>query len=109
MRVERRYLIIPSDVVSTIDFKQVYETSIDTLRYSLDGTKTFVKYDIYIYDEDESITVPNIETGESEIVITSAGIYNRPSFYNADYQEYTHEEILIILATPEWTVSVEGQ
>jgi len=43
------------------------------LRYSLDGTQTFVKYE-----------------GE------------QPSFLNGK-QEYTHSEILTILATPEWT------
>lgn len=40
----RTYVIINSSAVSSVDFSQVAETSADTLRYSLDGTKTFVKF-----------------------------------------------------------------
>jgi hypothetical protein len=59
--------------VANVDFSQVQETSADTLRYSLDGTKTFVKYE-----------------------------GDQPSFLSGK-QEYTHSEILAILATDEWT------
>ena len=38
----RTYCIINSDEVNSVIFDQVLETSADTLRYSLDGTKTFV-------------------------------------------------------------------
>jgi hypothetical protein len=69
----RTYCIINSDEVSSVNFDQVSETSTDTLRYSLDGTQTFVKYE-----------------GE------------QPSFLNGK-QEYTHSEILTILATDEWS------
>ena len=41
----RKYVIISKDDVSSVDFSQVLETSADTLRYSLDGNKTFVKYE----------------------------------------------------------------
>jgi hypothetical protein len=69
----KTYCIIDSSEVSSVNFDQVAETSANTLRYSLDGTQTFVKYE-----------------GE------------QPSFLNGK-QEYTHSEILTILATPEWT------
>jgi hypothetical protein len=69
----RNYCIINSDEVSSVNFDQVAETSADTLRYSIDGTQTFVKYE-----------------GE------------QPSFLSGK-QEYTHSEILAILATDEWT------
>ena len=69
----RTYCIINSSEVSSVDFDQVLQTSTDTLRYSLDGTKTFVKY----------------EGGQ-------------PSFLSGK-TEYTHEEILSILSGPEWT------
>ncbi len=39
------YVIIDADKVVDIDFSEVKETSADTLRYSLDGTKTFVKFE----------------------------------------------------------------
>ena len=41
----RKYVIINADEVSSVDFSQVLETSADTLKYSLDGNKTFVKYE----------------------------------------------------------------
>ena len=41
----RNYVIIDASEVSSVDFNQVLETSADTLRYSLDGSQTFVKFD----------------------------------------------------------------
>lgn len=67
------YVIIDSSEVNSVDFDQVAETSADTLRYSLDGTKTFVKYE-----------------------------GTQPFFLNGK-QEYSNSEILAILATDEWT------
>jgi len=69
----RTYCIIDASDVSSVDFSQVAETSADTLRYSVDGTKTFVKYE-----------------------------GDQPSFLSGK-QEYTHSEILAILAGAEWT------
>jgi hypothetical protein len=99
----RRYLIIPSSIVDDIDFSQVHETSGQTLRYSVDNTKTFVKYDVTIYEEDVISTNIDVETGEEIEVITPAGIYGRPSIYNEEYTEYTHEQILEILSGEDWT------
>ncbi len=67
------YVIIDASEVANIDFVQVSERSADTLRYSVDGTKTFVKFE-----------------GDT------------PSFLEGKTQ-YTHSEILAELATPEWT------
>lgn len=68
-----KYVIIDASEVGNIDFYQVAETSADTLRYSLDGTKTFVKF-----------------KGDT------------PSFLIGEPQ-YNHAEILNILSGPEWT------
>ena len=38
------YVIINQSEVSSVNFDQVVETSTETLRYSIDGTKTFVKF-----------------------------------------------------------------
>ena len=38
----RTYVILNEDEVEDIDFGEVMETSADTLRFSLDGDKTFV-------------------------------------------------------------------
>ena len=41
----RNYVIIDASEVSSVDFNQVLETSPSTLRYSLDGSQTFVKFE----------------------------------------------------------------
>ena len=39
----RKYVIITSEDVSSVDFTKVEETSVNTLRWKIDNTKTFVK------------------------------------------------------------------
>ena len=45
----RRWCIINSGDVSSVNFGQVLENSAQTCRYSVDGTKTFVKYNVTEY------------------------------------------------------------
>jgi hypothetical protein len=73
----RKYVIFNITELDQIDFSQVLETSAETVRRSIDDTQTFVKY------ENEQPT--------SVAALTSKS------------QEYTHEEILDILSTLEWT------
>jgi hypothetical protein len=103
----RRYLIIPTTITESIDFNQVYETSVETLRLSVDGLKTFVKYDVVVEPEDRTVTYINAETGEEETYTVTAGVYGRPSIYSPEYPEYTHLQILEVLATSEWTAPME--
>ena len=72
----RKYVIINSDEVSSVDFSQVEETSENTLRFSTDNSQTFVKF--------SSDTAPPFLDGKTQ---------------------YTHSEILDILATDEWSVA----
>ena len=60
------YVIIDASEVSSVDFSQVKETSADTLRYSLDNSKTFVKFEgdtpsfldgKTIYDRSQMLTI----------------------------------------------------
>ena len=69
----RKYVIITSDDVSSVDFTKVEETSADTLRWNNDNTKTFVKYEGYkptflhgktAYTYAEILTILNVEDGE---------------------------------------------
>jgi hypothetical protein len=79
----REFMIFNVSELDTIDFTQVLETSIDTVRKSIDGTKTFVKWDT----EDESIP------SSIEALTTKEG-------------PYTYGEIIAILATPEWCIPI---
>ena len=100
----RRWLVIPATEVENVNFDQVLESSADSLRYSIDGTKTFVKYEVNVIEETYTEIVPNPETEEEETVTIQAGTYGRPSIYNGTHPEYNHEEILALLATEEWTL-----
>lgn len=73
----RTYVIINTSEVSSVNFNQVLETSAATLRYSLDGTKTFVKFEgdtpsflmgKTTYDRSEMLTIlSNEEWSSSDI------------------------------------------
>ena len=102
----RRWLIIPADSVESINFNEVHETSPETLRYSIDGTKTFIKYEVSIIEEDQVTTYINAETGEEKTHTIQAGVYGRPAIWTEDSVEYTHQEILAILATEEWSTPI---
>ncbi|MDC0157320.1 hypothetical protein OAK38_06140 [Verrucomicrobia bacterium] len=76
--MSRTYVIIDQSDVSSVDFSQVFETSADTLRWSVNadgsrGDKTFVKFE-----------------GDT------------PTFLDGKTQ-YTHSEILTILEGSEWS------
>jgi hypothetical protein len=78
----RNYIIFPTSQLSLIDFNTVCETSADTVRKSVDGAKTFVKWD-----------------GEQPSCISDLSNTEGP---------YTYTEILDILSTPEWTLPYTG-
>jgi len=99
----RRWLVIPSTIVESINFDQVHELNESSLRYSLDGSQTFVKYDINIIEEDIVKTLLNPESMVEETFTTPAGVYGRPSFWDESYPELTHEEIITLLSTEAWS------
>lgn len=73
----KQYVIFNVSELEKIDFSQVFETSAETVRKSVDENLTFVKY---ATDEMPS-SVISLETKQGP---------------------YSHEEILEILNTPEW-------
>ena len=103
----RRWLVIPATEVENVDFNQVLETSADSLRYSIDGSETFVKYEVTEVEETYTQTFTNPETQEEVTTTVEAGTYGRPSIYSETYTEYNHEEILALLATEAWTAPIE--
>jgi len=75
----RNFMIFNVSELGTIDFNEVLETSQDTVRKSVDETKTFVKWE----GETTPTSVNSLTTKEGP---------------------YTYDEMLKILATPEWTL-----
>jgi len=73
----REYIIFNISELPLVNFNEMLETSVDTVRKSVDGVKTFVKWDGVTPE-----CVNNLTTKEGP---------------------YTYEEMLTILATPEWT------
>jgi alpha-L-fucosidase len=104
----RRWLIIPTSLTGSIDFNQVLESSAENLRLSLDGTKTFVKYEINEITASYEEYHPDTENPDSWITSSvEAGVYGRPSIYQEGDKEYTHQEILNVLTGSEWTSNEE--
>tara|TARA_Y100001937_G_scaffold118942_1_gene173976 strand:+ start:1783 stop:2115 length:333 start_codon:yes stop_codon:yes gene_type:complete len=99
----RRWLVIPTEKIDDINFDQVLQSNKESLRKSLDGTKTFIKYEITVIEEDFDTTIKDLETEEEVTYTTKAGVFGRPSIYSEDYTEYNHEDMLALLATDEWT------
>jgi hypothetical protein len=73
----RDFMIFNVSELPNIDFTQVLETSEETVRKSVDETKTFVKWD-----------------GEMPECVSTLTTKEGP---------YTYDEILVILSTPEWS------
>ena len=99
----RRWLVIPTTITGSIDFNQVLEYSLESLRFSIDGTQTFVKYEINEITASYTQSYISAETNQTGSYTVEAGIYGRPSIYSTEYPEYNHEEILALLNTEEWT------
>ena len=100
----RRWLVIPTTVTGSIDFNEVHQSSVETLRLSVDETKTFVKYQVNVITASYEEYYEDFEN-EGQFLTASfeAGTYGRPSIYDEAYTEYNHSEILTLLATEEWT------
>jgi hypothetical protein len=98
----RRWLVIPTTIIDDIDFNEIREPNSESLRHSLNGEKTFIKYDVKVVQKTYTETFIDEITGDEISVTTEAGIYGRPTIYSEDYNEYTHPEILELLSTEEW-------
>jgi hypothetical protein len=99
----RRWLVLPSNLTGSINFNQVLEASPSTLRYSVDQTETFVKYDVTVVTASYTASYVDATTNKTESYIVEAGTYGRPDIYSPIYPEYHYQPMLDLLATPEWT------
>ena len=77
MYTNRNFMIFSTSETGSIDFNEVLETSAETLRLSVDGSKSFVKWDSEIIPT----TVDSLTTKEGP---------------------YTYEEIVTILTGSFW-------
>ena len=105
----RRWLVIPATEVENVNFNQVLESSADSLRYSVDESETFVKYEVVVVEETYTETFTDPETNEETTNTVEAGVYGRPSIYSDSYTEYNHADILALLATEAWTAPIEEE
>jgi hypothetical protein len=80
--INRRFMIFSISEISNINFEEVLETSTDTIRKSINETKTFIKW-----DGEMPLCVSNLITSEGP---------------------YTYDEIITILQTEEWTDPTQG-
>lgn len=82
MYEQRNFAIFSTTELDQINFNEVLETSTETVRKSVDQTKTFVKWD-------GETPPPSVEA-----LTTILGYY-------------TYEEILVILSGEEWVSIME--
>jgi hypothetical protein len=99
----RRWLVLPAELTGSINFNQVLEASPTTLRYSVDQTETFVKYDVTVVTSSYTQSYVDPITHQTQSYIVEAGTYGRPDIYSPIYPEYHYQPMLDLLATPEWT------
>jgi len=81
MSSTRDFMIFNTSETGSIDFNDVAETSVDTLRLNVSGSRTFVKW-----DGDIPTSVSSLTTKEGP---------------------YTHQQILTILTGSEWADDLE--
>ena len=74
---DRNFIIFNVSEINKINFDEVLESSIDTIRKSVDETKTFVKW--------SGNTIPS----SVQTLTTSEG-------------PYTYDEIIVILNSTDW-------
>ena len=82
MYEQRNFMIFSTSETGSIDFNEVLETSAETLRLSVDGSKSFVKWDSEIIPE--SVNLLTTKEGP-----------------------YTYEEIITILTGSFWVDNTE--
>ncbi len=81
MYEQRNFMIFSTSETGSIDFTEVLETSSETLRLNISGSKSFVKW-----DGDIPTSVSSLTTKEGP---------------------YTHQQILTILTGSEWVDDLE--
>jgi hypothetical protein len=81
MYEQRNFMIFSTSETGSIDFTEVLETSSETLRLNVSGSKSFVKW-----DGDIPTSVSSLTTKEGP---------------------YTHQQILTILTGSEWVDDLE--
>ena len=82
---DRRYITFSVNEINLIDFNQVFQTSSEKLRLSIDESLTFVKYDLPTPGFVNSLTTKS--------------------------QEYTYDEFKVLLQTSDWfdnNISIPG-
>ena len=80
---DRRWVIFDTSESGSIDFSQVLENSIQTLRLNASGSQSFVKYN-----------------GSQPVSVAAL---------SSKSQEYTHSEILNILTGSAWTTDASEE
>lgn len=77
----RNFMVLPTSELHKIDFTQVLETSAETVRKTVDGSLTFVKWE-----------------GDEPSCLASVVGKQGP---------YSYEEIIVILSSAEWATPME--
>ena len=109
----RQYMIFSLTEVDSINFDEVLQTSAETLRKSNDGTESFVKWEgkMITNSIDPSLLIQALdENGQIAQIESLPPVELTPELYIPESIKalttkegpYSYEEILVILAGPNW-------
>ena len=76
--MNKMYAIFNVSEIDKIDFNQVLETSVDTLRKSVDGNKTFVKWMGDVPSSVEALTFKEYLTPEEMVLLMPTAEWHSP-------------------------------
>jgi hypothetical protein len=110
----RKYLILNMSEIDKVNLAEICETSHETMRKSVNGEKVLVKWDIC--DSHSFVSTPEnpIAASLPESAVLPEVILIKPEDpefikeLSTAEGPYTHEEILEILSTPEWTLDISS-
>jgi hypothetical protein len=108
----RKYLIISIDEIDKVNISELCDSSIDSLRKSLDGKKVLLRWwttdSACWHPTPEQIQYANnldLESFEEETLLPPPDPYFIQTLENKE-GPFTQDEILGILSTSEWTIDI---
>ena len=108
----RKYLIISIDEIDKVNISELCDSSIDSLRKSVDGKKVLLRWwttdCVCWYPSPEQVQLANNLDINSYVEGTPLPPPDPHFIQTLETKEgpFTHDEILSILSTSEWTIDI---
>ncbi len=103
------YVTLNVSEVDQLNFSQIEQTSIETLRLSVDGTQTIVKWlTAGVPSSDEALNttgeyMPHVDFSQIE---SENGVPSSVAALTTKGPYMTHDEALALMSTEAWTIDI---